>query len=289
MAFEVKIVADSVTTAGKRLTTLTATYPRFILAEVNTHRMLSKNSASSRAIPWHKMKGAIEAEPVVPIKWGMEQSGMQTGDEIPEHMREFAEYLWLQACSSALYYADLLANIGRAFKDRYPSKSLEGDENIRIHKSLANRLVEPWMWTTTLITATEWQNLFALRCHPAAEIHFQTIATMVRDAMAQSTPRLVQAGEWHLPYIDEADEGLSLEDKLKVSVARCARVSYRNHEGTREVDKDLGLHDKLFGPPVHASPFEHQATPGLTPDERSGNLIGWAQYRKKLANENVPG
>lgn len=304
MGFEVKIIADSITEAGKRITTLAATYPRIILAEVNTHRMLSRNSASSRAIPWHKMKAAVTEEPFIPIKWGAEKSGMQTGDDIPEHMRWYAEYLWLQALEWNTHFADKLANIGKAFAEAFPSKAQPGDADIRIHKSIPNRLLEPWMWTTTLITATEWNNLFSLRCHPAAEVHFQKIATMIREAREASAPNVLKIGEWHLPYVlEEEKRELTLEAQLKVSTARCARVSFLNHEGKREIDKDIGLHDKLFGD-RHASPFEHQAKPltrnvfrdrdkgveeELDSAGASGNFVGWLQYRKRLAGENVPG
>jgi hypothetical protein len=67
-----KIVADSLSIHGDRLTTLLITFPRFILAEVNTHRMLSKNTSSSRAIPFEKMIQSVEKDPFIPIAWQKE-------------------------------------------------------------------------------------------------------------------------------------------------------------------------------------------------------------------------
>lgn len=287
--YECKIVADSLAPCGKRLTTITATYPRFIHAEVLTHRDRARNSASSRAIPWKKMMAAITENPVIPIRWGSEQKGMQTGGEI-EAVEE-AETLWLEARDNAIESAQKLAALG-------------------VHKSLVNRLTEPFMWITVVMTATEWQNFFRLRCHPDAEIHFQKIAGMIRDELEASTPVTLEEGEWHLPFI-QPDEianinGYFIDEngqmKLhpfvpryidilpKVSVARCARVSYLTHEGKRDMEKDLELFDKLvqgsgFG---HFSPHEHVAKACSTL-VRSGPYIGWEQYRKSFPLENQEG
>lgn len=289
MAFEVKLIADSVAPCGKRLTTITAKYPRFIHSELLTHRDRARNSASSRAIPWPKMMAAIQDEPVIPIRWGSEQKGMQTGGEIDNP--EEATRIWLAARDSAVLTAQLLAELG-------------------VHKSLCNRITEPWMWITVVITATEWNNLFRLRCHSDAEIHFQKIAGMIQDALTASSPRELPAGYWHLPFVEDiaADtiaavdllqsidcppqfRGLDYDEALRrASVARCARVSYLTHEGKRDIAKDLDLYDKLvqgsgFG---HWSPHEHVAR---SEDElvRSGPFIGWTQFRKMQPNENVSG
>lgn len=300
MSFEVKVIEDSVSPAGKRLTTITATYPRFIHAEIMTHRDRARNAASSRAIPWSKMKEMIITEPVTPIKWGMEQSGMQTGDEIPERMHDFAKFVWLRAATFAIEHANILANIGREFAERYPEFAQPGDENIRIHKSIPNRIVEPWMWITVVMTATEWKNFFRLRCHPDAEIHFQKIASMIRDALAESKP-------WertlHLPFIQDDeriaagynDEMLLTDQRVeklcRISTARCARVSYLTHEGNRDQEKDLELFDRLcqgsgFG---HWSPHEHVALAACDPRFVSGPFRGWGQYRKFFPTENEAG
>lgn len=291
MSFEVEIIADSVSPAGKRLTTITATYPRFIHSEIMTHRDRARNAASSRAIPWPKMSEMISEHPVIPIKWGMEQSGMQTGDEIPEKFRALAEDIWLQAMRSAKAYADMIHNIGRTSEELWPGTLTEDEKKIKIHKSIPNRIVEPWMWITVVMTATEWKNFFRLRCHPDAEIHFQKIACMIRDALAESVPKELKPSEWHLPFIlpeDYADH--DIETLKKVSSARCARVSYLSHLGTRSMDLDIQLFDKLaagsgFG---HLSPLEHIATP-VDSNVRSGPYVGWKQYRKEIPNECAEG
>ena len=302
MNFEVKIIEDSVSPAGKRLTTITATYPRFIHSEIMTHRDRARNAASSRAIPWPKMSEMVSEYPVVPVKWGMEQSGMQTGDEIPEKFLLLAEQIWLRARDSALMYADMLANIGQTYHDqKLPGWDhlTDSERLLKVHKSLPNRIVEPWMWITVVMTATEWKNFFRLRCHPDAEIHFQKIACMIRDAMAESEP-VVRA--LHLPFV-QPDERVGVDecgsklpdspvDRLcRISTARCARVSYLTHEGKRDQDKDLELFDRLcqgsgFG---HWSPHEHVAFADNNPRLVSGPLRGWEQYRKYFHNENEPG
>lgn len=281
MAFEVKIIADSVAPCGKRLTTITATFPRIILAEVNTHRDRARNAASSRAIPFPKMLENIMADPFIPIRFGSEQRGMQTGGEVAE--TGLAQAIWLDARDVAIGYAQKLADLG-------------------IHKSICNRLVEPWMWCTQVMTATEWQNFFRLRCHADAEIHFQQIAGMIRDALAVNQPKELAAGQWHMPFVRPTDvqliwdsfgelpEAETVEILQKCSVARCARVSYETHDGTPNAKKDVELYDRLvqgsgFG---HWSPHEHVA---MAEDTlvRSGPFIGWTQFRKLQPNENLEG
>jgi len=287
MGFEVKVIEDSISPAGKRLTTITATYPRFIHAEIMTHRDRARNAASSRAIPWPKMKEMIVSTPVIPLAWGAEQSGMQAGAEIPERMHDLARALWLTACANALEYADLLANIGRTFKERFPLLAQPGDEEIKLHKSIPNRITEPWMWITVVMSATEWKNFFRLRCHLDAEIHFQKIAGMIRDALAASQP--VERNEHH-PFIQPDERDLPIETRDRVSTARCARVSYLTHDGRRSIEADLELFDRLcqgsgFG---HWTPHEHVAT-ARGADYRSGPFVGWQQYRKMFQHENLPG
>lgn len=285
MTFKVEIIADSIGPNGKRLTTLTATYPRFIHAEIMTHRAFERNAASSRAIPWAKMRQEILDNPVIPLVFGSEQKGMQTGGEV-EHP-EVARHNWLVARSSALNYADSLHMQG-------------------VHKSLVNRIVEPWMWITTIITATEWNNFFRQRCHPDAEIHFQKIAYMIREARENSRPRELWAGDHHLPFVTKEDlwelraelkekEGQAssalISQLCRISTARVARVSYLTHEGKRDIEKDLQLFDRLvqgsgFG---HWSPHGHVAEATVDQELRSGPFVGWKQYRKTFPNENAAG
>lgn len=295
MDFSVQVIEDSISQAGKRLTTITATYPRFIHSEIMTHRDRARNAASSRAIPWLRMSEMVSSHPVIPIKWGMEQSGMQTGDEIPEKFRKLAEQIWLNARDHALRHADMLANIGRTYEQMALGNLTESEKQVRIHKSIPNRIVEPWMWITVVMTATEWKNFFRLRCHPDAEVHFQKIACMIRDALTESVPVTRQM---HLPFVHEderrgvgTDPTINVDRLCKISTARCARVSYLTHEGTRNQEKDIELFDRLcqgsgFG---HWSPHEHVAFADPNPKHVSGPFRGWEQYRKYFQNENEPG
>lgn len=294
--FEVKMILDSVSPAGVRLTTLTATYPRFIHAEIMTHRDRARNAASSRAIPFPVMMERVLDEPVVPIMWPAEQRGMQGGEPLPDFLANFAQEIWLAARVRAVQYADDLHHIGRTFAHQYPEHPrAEEVKDLRVHKSIPNRLVEPWMWITVLMTATEWKNFFRLRCHPDAEPHFQKIAGMIRDAMEDSTPSEPSParGGWHLPFIsgDDVDD-YKLEACGRLSVARCARVSYLTHDGKRDPNKDFELYDRLvagsgFG---HWSPHEHVAQVADDATHRSGPFRGWVQFRKFfVGQENVEG
>lgn len=288
MTYECRVELDSISPAGRRLITLVVTYPRIVHAELMTHRAFERNAASSRAIPFKTMLRQVMDDPFIPIKWGAEQKGMQTAEELSPMVVESCLENWMISRDKAVEGAAALHKCG-------------------LHKSLCNRLLEPFSWITVVITATEWENFFRLRCHPAAEVHLQKIAYMMRDAIAQSKPNKLECGKWHLPFIRNEDlltlgggslDTLSFIDGVwetlrRVSVARCARVSYLTHDGVRDINKDLELYDRLAngvsdGIP-HASPFGHVATPlnGLDCNAYSGPFKGWFQYRKSIKDENA--
>lgn len=282
-----KILTDSINSMGNRMTTFEIEYPRFILAEVNTHRMLSKNSSSSRAIPNAKVVEQVTQNPAIPVYWGKNKAGMQATEEIDN--TEEATKIWLEAMKAAVGYSTRLANIG-------------------VHKEVCNRLLEPWMTMKTVISGTEWANFFYLRKHIDAQPEFRVLAEHMQEARDASKPRELHPGEWHLPYInyngdvyaDSNGTVLDVEEAKIVSAACCAQVSYRKSDDT--LDKCRGIFNKLGLGSVgsHASPVEHQATPigytktgvtHMTKDLRlwSGNLCGWEQHRKLIPNESVMG
>ena len=283
MTIEAKIIADSITEDGNRLTTMQLMYPRFIHSEFMTHRVFSRNASSSRAIPIAKMIQSVRDNPAMPIHWGKNQPGMQARKEID--FPTLAQDIWK--------YASELA-VDRA----YELKDLD------IHKQIVNRLLEPFQYIKVIVTATEWDNFFKLRCHEDAQPEMYELARVMKEAMEESTPKLLKHGEWHLPYVDfpgPRGKELSLEKAIKCSVARCARVSYLNHDNSNpNIEKDIALADKLLEA-GHMSPFEHQATPmdfakdtyalawekGVTHKDRkdnfwSGNFRGFLQYRQLL-------
>lgn len=268
MTFSAKVLADSTNQCGNRLTTMELTYPRFIHSEVMTHRMFSRNAASSRAIPVEKMIEQVEKNPVIPIHWGKAQKGMQAYEVLDEGDAEDCRKEWLLAKKQCVAAVTGMVAVG-------------------LHKQIANRLLEPWMWITVIVTGNEgaWNNFFALRCHHEAEPHIQKIAGMARSARNTSVPQKLEDGQWHLPLIGFDGDGLlSVEDQVKVSVGRCARVSYLTHAGIRDVQADIDLHDRLLVS-KHFSPFEHVARSGFHTGD-GGNLgYGWTQYRKTLKGE----
>jgi thymidylate synthase ThyX len=273
MGFSARVLLDSISPAGVRLTTMEVRYPRFIHSELMTHRMFSRNAASSRAIPIRKMIEAVRAEPALPLWWGRNQSGMQAEVELDPAARERAQAEWRRALEDALGHAERLA----------------GSE-LNLHKQLVNRLLEPFAWITVIITATEWANFFTQRTHPDAQPELKHAAALMLAAYRASTPRPVALGEWHTPLIlpDEEAE-LDLETRKRISVARSARVSYLSHDGTRDHVKDLELYERLVngGANGHWSPFEHVATPFAEADRWSANFRGWEQLRKRFPQEHA--
>lgn len=315
-----KIIADSKNLQGDRLTTFVLVFPRIVLAEFNTHRMLSRNSASSRAIPFEKMLKLVKENPFIPIKWMKEHKGMQgseyfnlneifvspNGLENPNQYtnNQVLETAWLLARDKAVETAIYLSDVG-------------------LTKQIVNRLLEPFMWHTVIVTASEWENFFALRAHPAAEIHIADLAQKMLDVYNESEPKLLEVGEWHVPFGDNIDytklqlevldnwnkRGDSLstlandaetEAKIKIATARCARVSYLNFEGKDDYAADIKLFDML-STSGHWSPFEHCARAmsdeeyyeddrGICMSDKnigwSGNLRGFVQYRKMFEDEN---
>lgn len=272
MAYGAKIIADSIGKSGHRLTTMEVTFPRLVLAEFNTHRVFSRNSASSRAIPVNKQLDRIKNDPFAPEYWGANQSGMQAFAELDNESRELARTEWLAARDDTVAHVEKLLDIG-------------------LHKQITNRLLEPFMWHTVVVTATEWSNFFALRANEMAQPEIRTIAEMMLDIYEKSTPRELADDEWHLPLIQpEEYDGVfeKSEDARKISAARCARVSYLTHDGKRDLSADITLYTRLTSG-GHMSPLEHVARPltseELVESEHRGNFRGWIQLRKLVPNE----
>lgn len=264
-----EVIADSVSPLGQRATTIQATLPRQILAEVNTHRAMSRNSASSRAVPVRKMLEQVKTDPFIPLHWQSAQAGMQGGGNIEDAYQPPARAAWLHARDAAVLSAEHLLGLG-------------------VHKTMPNRLLEPFAWHTAILTATGdgWQNFFAQRCSPLAEIHMEATANAIRAAYDASMPTKLEPGEWHLPYVDPGEDTLPLDVRQKLSAARCARVSYLTHDGRRDLDADLALFAKLRdADPPHWSPMEHPATPAPLGGRQIGNLTGWVQLRHLLSGE----
>lgn len=263
----VKIIKDSISEFGDRITTFELEYPRFIHSEIKTHRQLSGNSMSSRAVPISKMIEQVSNNPAKPIHWGKNQAGMQASEEV-ENYRDFGqgEYQWLGAACDASSRAGVLSEQG-------------------YHKQIVNRLLEPFQMMKTVVTATEYDNFFYLRCHKDAQPEIKALADIMKDLMEESSPDVLKAGQWHIPYVNICEEGyyikdpdnegvipLSLEEALKVSASCCAQVSYRLLDNS--VDKAIKIYDKLIeSKPAHSSPFEHQAKVMKTPKDCYGD--GW--------------
>lgn len=281
MAYSAAILLDSVSEANVRLTTMEVTFPRMVLAEFNTHRTFSRNSASSRAIPFAKQLERITKDPVIPVHWGKNQPGMQAHEELSPELRETARQDWLVARDFATLQAQELHRSG-------------------VHKQVVNRLLEPFMWQTVIVTATEWSNFFALRANPDAQPEIRTIAEMMQELYWSNQPKHLGLGQWHLPLIqpDELEWALAnIELACKVSAARCARVSYLTHDGRRDIEADVVLYDRLVSG-GHMSPLEHVATPCphaccdrnavpvLGQEQWHGNFRGWKQLRKFVPHEH---
>ena len=266
MAYNARVLLDSVASNGVQLTTLEVTFPRFVLAEFNTHRQLSRNSSSSRAVPTSKLIERVELDPVLPLEWGRNKAGMSASDVLSEDEAKAARDEWLRARDDAVGHAKALLAL-------------------KVHKQELNRILEPFLWHTVIVTSTEWQNFFELRCAPNAQPEIREAALRMRDAMATSKPRAIATGEWHTPLVQEDELALDMETRKRISAARCARVSYLTHEGSRELAKDLELYERLRID-RHLSPFEHVATPS-SDDGFHANFRGWIQMRAEIERIRV--
>lgn len=303
-----QVICDSISPQERRITTFKLRYPKFIHSEFMTHRVISRNASSSRAIPVSKLIEEVQSEDLRagPVYWGAEQKGMQSGGELTGEALSEVKELWAVAAQSAAFTAQQMHARG-------------------LHKSLVNRVLEPFSHINVVATATEWENFFGLRLHKDAQPEMRALALVMWQARQASTPRLCKRGDWHLPFVwkeggDEQvldsllppgnQQGLTPhEQMLRMSVARCARVSYESFETGKPstVEEDLKLFDRLVGAqPLHASPAEHQATPdqfkcmwevvdgndgsregfeGWQHEKEWGNFVGWRQFRKMLPGE----
>lgn len=333
--YKAEILADSLSPQGARITTMKITFPRIVLAEFNTHRMFSRNSASSRAIPFKKMVKMIRENPFIPIAWQEDHKGMQGNKYITDPLD-------LDACIEEWMVA-LYDMIERA---TFLNESHE-DGSASVTKQLCNRLLEPFMWHTVIVTATEWENFFRLRCpqydylgiktyrskkdlikeskatlsienvvewlkhnKSHADIHIQAIAELMWDAYNESKPKLLEEGQWHIPFGDNFDDDKvynlwksSGRDNVRamIATARCARISYETLGDDPKIDyaADIKLHDRLIQD-GHMSPFEHCAR-AMSDSEYNENYVhsnnmyhkGWCrnfkgfiQYRHIVESAN---
>lgn len=276
MSYQCKVVADSIGPSGVRLTTLEVTYPLFVHAEHLRHRSFSFSVASNRAIPTRKILEQVITSPVVPVWLGKNQPGMSAREELRGWRLWLARNVWMLARWPTVAFAWLLFRLG-------------------LHKQIANRILGPWQWVTLLVTGTDWDNFFALRCHPDAQPEIRVIAEMMRHEMAESWkrgPKRLSAGEWHLPLVMDymtlqehvnakgiaTDEGVCM-----ISAARCARVTMLNHGKAYTALEELAKAEVLMKS-GHFSPFEHQAQ-ALPDDRRVANLRGWRSFRSTIPNE----
>lgn len=277
MTITAKVIEHSRAPNGKELFTLQLTYPRFIHAEVLTHRDKSRNASSSRAIPVKKMIENTLADPAFFTHIGLNQGGMQAKQEVDAEIRKAFESEWNE-----------LAGVVAAYVNRWSTC-------YNIHKQVANRALEPWQHIHVVMSGTEWANMDELRNHEDAQPEFQVLQQAVIKARAESRPRFLTgdktgATAWHLPYVTENERQDYWDTPLylaKISTARAARVSYLTHEGKEpSIDADLTLYERLVGSaPLHASPTEHQGYPLNMPTSRSKNFMGFRQYREVLERQ----
>lgn len=303
---KVKIIADSINSLGKRITTYELEYWRSLHAELLTHKMLSRNSSSSRAIPVSATVKQVLENPAMPSYWGKNQAGMQAKEELTGKELEFAKDEWRLASKSA-------ADFSRALSDN------------SVHKQIANRVTEPFQWMKVVVTATEWNNCWYLRDHPDAQPEIQVLFhEMKHQYDLEENVNFLKPGEWHLPYIhtrfdcidgqtiiylDSDGNKLTEEQALRVSASCCAQASYRKLDASQEKADDI-FKRLVDSKPVHASPLEHAALciditkmnafdprtwqEGLTHVDRSGklwsgNLQGWIQHRQLIQGNYLEG
>jgi hypothetical protein len=271
---QVRVVEHSVTPSGTNIITLQLRYWRAIHGEVMTHRVFSRNASSSRAIPVMKTIKQVWNAPACPAYWGANKPGMQAGDQLTGFKLWASKATWKLSSRIACVMAYGFVKVG-------------------LHKQVANRILEPYQFISVVLTGTSWHNFFELRRHPAAQPEFQDLANSIYTAIKESVPKAITNGQWHLPYTSQEERAsLPIQTLLKLSTARCTRVSYNRHDGTPAPHhEDIRLHDDLVGSvPLHASPAEHQVMfsqsllNSAKPNSLQGNFRGGGliQYRKLL-------
>lgn len=291
MTISAKVIADSINVQGVRILTFELEYPRFIHSELMTHRVFSRNSASSRAIPVNSMITAVRNNPATPIHWGKNQAGMQAKEELPLVDRERVQRLWQAAMENATNIAQQMADLGA-------------------HKQIVNRITESYQHMKVLVTSTEWNNWYWLRLHPDAQPEIEELAKQMKAAADASTSESLHHGEWHIPYVSTLrdDEGfrhyyddlgnrITPKEALMISCSACAQVSYRKSDTSLE--KAEVIYKRLIeSEPCHASPTEHQAICyeygaldyepythyDMSDMPWSNNFRTWVQHRAMIEN-----
>lgn len=261
-----KIVADSTNRSGNRLSTFQVRVPKWILAELNTHRQLSRNYSSARAVP---AKTYRKSSNYSPVNFGKNQPGMQGAEELEGFNLLLAKFGWE------------VGRVGAKLSHRILEAS-------GLHKQYTNRVLEPYTWADGVLSGTEWENFLTLRCDADAQPDIMVLARQIRELLESNEPKLVEDGHWHLPFIDQSNnlEMAEMEQKgycqQLISAARVARVSY-GYGATFDLDKDYKRGRMLLEARIpHISPFEMVAVAGKG---GSGNYQGWRQLRKDLEEE----
>jgi Thymidylate synthase complementing protein len=277
-----QVLCDSTGPHSPRLTTFFATFHKFILAERNTHRALSRSDRSSRAVPTKILIEEVLADPAMPVEFHHRKSGMGGGELLTGEALERCQIGWRESARRAAQYVQ--------------DSLLKNDES----KETLNRHLDSYVYTHSVMTATElgWLNFFGLRLNKAAQPEIRVLAEIMWEKWNESKPRKLQEGDWHMPYANPAWS--EAPGNIKVSTARCARTSYLSFETQKPstIEEDLFLAERLMLD-RHLGPFEHQATPdekmtmdGLIQDQWAnpslhGNLPGWIQYRKTIPGEAI--
>ena len=254
----------------ENLWTFELTYPRYIHSEFMTHRVFSRNASSSRAIPVKRMIEQVRENTVIPPKIFMNQKGMVGETEADPVTTTAFHVLWEEAAENACKTAEMMERLG-------------------IHKQHVNRILEPFQFIKVIVTATDWYNFFVLRLAPDAQPEMRELANAIYDEMNRYHNKAVGVLELDkehsvvsLPYITDEDiKEIGKEEYhllMKISAARCARVSYNNHDGSKpDIEKDLKLYGHLYDS-KHMSPMEH----ACIRDEdyhKNANLNGWKSLR----------
>lgn len=288
----VEIIKDSYNPEfSSRITTLVLEYPRIVHSELMTHRVFSRNASSSRAIPVSKVIEQVRTNPAMPVRFGKNQAGMQDAGEYEgsDSIRD----LWKEASRSACSFASVM-------------------NDMKAHKQVINRILEPYQFIRVCVTSTNWNNWFNLRNHPDADPTIHALAETMEKAMEESEPYRLMPDQWHIPFVkeqvniyeqqffDEDDNEISLEQALMISASCAAQTSYRKLDNS--LDKAGDIYKKLIeSKPCHASPVEHQAMAiarssdtwsyfdikGVTHIDNckipwSGNIHGFVQFRQLI-------
>lgn len=259
--------------SNKVITTLLCEYPRYIHSEIMTHRQLSRNSGSSRATPFNIYCERIIKDPAFFAELGINRSGMNADSVLNKENAEAFKHEYMQLMHHTV------------------DTAMSWSAKYNLHKQIINRVLEPYVRTSTVITATEWDNfLYTRAIAKGVEPVMHLLANCIKQAVDYANEN-AKDGVAHLPFVtDNEFNTCSLKDCVKHAVSRSARCTILSNVTKKlsTIEEDEKLYNWLSSAdPMHASPFEHIAFATKSYEPYYNLRGGWMSQRFVLDTQRL--